>query len=155
MSYRWIPWVIAAALGAVIAVNGALAYFAISSSTGLVSEHPFDEGNGYNSILDAGAAQDALGWSGNFRFVDAGGERGEFAAHFTDRDGHPLSGLTVTAHVVRPVEPAPAIALALTETAAGRYAGSVELPRRGQWEVRVAARRGTDRFEFAQRIIVK
>jgi nitrogen fixation protein FixH len=154
MSYRWIPWAFAGALGVVAAVNGALAYLAVTSSTGLVNEHPFEAGNTYNSVIDAGAAQDALGWHGTIRF--AGGERGELAAAFTDRDGKPLTGLAVTAHFVRPVEPLPEVTLSLPETAAaGRYAGAAELSRRGQWEVRIAARRGADLFEFAQRIVVK
>lgn len=70
-SYRWIPWAIAGALGVVVAVNGALAYFAVTSSTGLVSEHPFTDGNTYNRVLDAAAAQDALGWRGLLRFARA------------------------------------------------------------------------------------
>ena len=109
----------------------------------------------FRSVLDAGAAQDALGWHSAVRFTGNGATRGELAALFTDRAGRPLSGLTVTAHVIRPVEPLPEITLALPEATAGHYAGFAELPRLGQWEVRLVARRGTDTFDFAQRIIVK
>jgi nitrogen fixation protein FixH len=155
MSYRWIPVVFGAGLAVVVAVNGGLAYLALASSNGLVTEHPFETGTGYNRVLDAGAAQDALGWQGAVRFAASGAERGEIAAVFTDRDGRPVTGLSVNAHVVRPVEPLPEVVLALSEGAAGRYVGATELSRPGQWEVRVAARRGADLFEFAQRIIVK
>lgn len=155
MSYRWIPWAFAGSLGVVVAVNGALVYFAIASSTGLVNEHPFDQGSSYNRVLNAGEAQDALGWRGTVSFAETGAQRGELAAQFTDHDGRALTGLTVTAHVVRPVEPLPAVTVALSETAAGRYAGAAELSRLGQWEVRIAARRGGDLFEFAERIVVK
>lgn len=155
MSCRWIPWAIAAGLAVVVAVNGALAYFAVASSTGLVTEHPFELGNGYNRVLDAGAAQDALGWHGVVRFVASGAGEGEITARFTDRDGKPLSGLTVTAHVVRPVEPLPETTLALPETNAGSYAAAALLARPGQWELRLAARRGSDLFELAQRIVVR
>ncbi len=155
MSCRWIPWTIAAELAVVVVVNGALAYFALASSTGLVAEHPFDLGNDYNRVLDAGAAQDALGWHSIVRFVPAGAGKGEITARFTDRDGRPVTGLSVTAHVVRPVEPLPETTLALPETAAGSYAAAARLARPGQWEVRLAARRGADLFELAQRIIVR
>jgi nitrogen fixation protein FixH len=151
-SYRWIPWAFASALGCVVAVNGALAYFALASSTGLVTEHPYDSGNNYNRVLDAAAAQDALGWRGTLRF--AAGD-GEIAAEFTDRAGKPLTGLAVAARLVRPVEPLPDVVLALHERAPGRYVGSIATSRPGQWEVRTTARRDGDRFEFAQRIIVK
>jgi nitrogen fixation protein FixH len=155
MSCRWIPWAFAGALAVVVVVNGALAYFAVASSTGLVTGRAFAEGTAYNRVLDAGAAQDALGWRGAVRFAAVAAQRGELAALITDRDGLPLNGLAVTAHVVRPVEPLPEVTLALPETASGRYAGAAELSRPGQWEVRIAARRGADLFEFAQRIVVK
>ncbi len=155
MSCRWIPWAFAGSLAIVVVVNGALAYFAVSSSTGLVNDHPFEAGNGYNRVLDAAAAQDALGWHGDVRFTPAGAGKGEITARFTDRDGRPVTGLSVTAHVVRPVESLPAATVALSETAAGRYAADTLLARPGQWEVRLAARRGADLFEIAQRIIVQ
>jgi nitrogen fixation protein FixH len=155
MSCRWIPWAIAAGLAIVVAVNGALVYFAVSSSTGLVNEHPFELGNGYNRVIEAGAAQDALGWHSDVRFVPAGTGKGEITARFTDRNGRPVTGLSVTAHVVRPVEPLPETTLALPETAAGNYAAAALLARPGQWEVRLAARRGADLFELAQRIVVR
>lgn len=155
MSCRWVPWAIAVGLGVVVAVNGALAYFAISSSTGLVTEDAFDVGNNYNRVLAAGAAQDALGWRSDVSFVPVGPARGEITARFTDRNGKPVTGLAVTARLVRPVEPLPETALALSETAAGNYAAAALLARPGQWEVRLAARRGAELFELAQRIIVR
>jgi nitrogen fixation protein FixH len=155
MSCRWVPWAIAAGLAVVVVVNGALAYFAIASSTGLVTEHPFELGNGYNRVIEAGAAQDALGWRGDVRFVPAGADRGEITARFTDRNGKPVTGLSVTARLVRPVEPLPETTLALPETAAGSYAAAALLARPGQWEVQLAARRGADLFELARRIIVQ
>lgn len=151
-SDRWIPWAIAGALGCVVAVNGALAYFALTSSTGLVTEHPYDSGNNYNRVLEAAAAQDALGWRGALRFAP---DAGEIAAEFTDRAGQPLTGLAVAARLVRPVEPLPDLVLALQERAPGRYVGTIATNHPGLWEVRTTARRGGDRFEFAGRIVVR
>jgi nitrogen fixation protein FixH len=142
-------------MGAVVAVNLILTYFAFSSSTGLVSKHPFTEGNGYNGILQAGAHQDALGWVGNLAFTATGSRRGAVTVRFTDRAGKPLTGLAVTAHIERPVEPLPATSLPLPETSAGHYEALAEMTRPGQWNVRIAARRGGDLYEFAERIFVK
>ncbi|MGO8916801.1 MAG: FixH family protein [Stellaceae bacterium] len=154
-TYRWIPWAIAGGLGVVVVVNGALAYFAVSSSTGLVTEHPFESGNDYNRVLAAAAAEDALGWRGTLGFTATGAGAGEIAVELADRAGRKLSGLAVTARVTRPVEPLPATSLTLVEAEAGHYRGPVALTRQGQWEVHVAARRGSDVFDFTQRIIVK
>jgi nitrogen fixation protein FixH len=154
-TYRWIPWTFAGALGVVVVVNGALAYFAVSSSTGLVTEHPYESGTGYNRVLDAAAESDALGWHGTLGFVAAEGREGELAVALTDRAGRPLDGLSVSAVVTRPVEPLPDLRLPLADAGGGRYHSRLALSKPGQWEVRVAARRGTEIFQFAQRIVVK
>ena len=49
----------------VIAVNGALTWFAVHSDPGLVTEHAFEAGKAYNRVIDAAATQDALGWKGH------------------------------------------------------------------------------------------
>lgn len=154
-SYRWFPWGLGGVMAAVVAVNLILTYFAFSSSTGLVSKHPFTEGNGYNDILQAGAHQDALGWKSKLVFTAIGAQQGVIAVNFRDGAGKPLSGLAVTAHIIRPVEPLPAESLRLSETAAGHYEAAAAMSRPGQWDVRIAARRGDDFYEFAERVFVK
>jgi nitrogen fixation protein FixH len=152
---RWIPWAIAGAFLAVVTVNGALAYFALHSDPGLVAEHPFELGNGYNRVLDAGAAQDALGWHGTIGFVGETGLSGRIVAELRDPKGAPLTGLAVKAAVVRPVEPLPEQDLTLAASGPGSYAASLTLARAGQWEVRVTAARGADVYQFVQRIVVR
>lgn len=154
-TYRWIPWSFAGALGVVVMVNGALAYFALTSSTGLVTEHPYESGNDYNRVLAAAAAQDALGWRGTLAFTATGAEAGEIAVELADRAGRKLTGLAVTALVTRPVGPLPDTRLALAEAEAGRYRSPVALTGPGQWDVQIVARRGGEIFQFAQRIVVK
>jgi nitrogen fixation protein FixH len=152
---RWMPWAIAGAFVVVMTANGALAYFAMRSDTGLVSKHPFELGNGYNRVLDAGAAQDALGWRGTVRFVEETGLSGRIVAELRDPAGAPLGGLAVKVAVVRPVEPMPEQDLTLSASGQGSYAGPVTLPRAGQWDVRVTAARGSDLYQFVQRIVVR
>jgi nitrogen fixation protein FixH len=153
-AYRWFPWGIAAAMALVVAVNLALTYFAFSSSTGLVTEHPYDEGNGYNAVLEAGAREDALGWKAAIAFDATGKERGEITATLKDRTGRPLTDLAVTAHLSRPVEPLPPIVVKLHDDGAGHYAAAAALGRPGQWNVRIVARRGGELYEFSDRIFV-
>jgi nitrogen fixation protein FixH len=153
-SCRWVPWTIVACFAVVFAVNGALAWFAVNSDTGLVNAHPFELGNGYNKVLDEAAAQEALGWHGTARF-DGSSLHGEIVAQLADGSGGSLDGLTVTAHVVRPVEPMPELVLSLSPHGPGRYAAALDLPRAGQWEIRVSALRGGQSFQFAQRIVVR
>jgi nitrogen fixation protein FixH len=154
-SYRWFPWAIAGCMGVVILVNLLLTYFAFSSSNGLVSEHPFDEGNGYNAVLATAAKEDALGWKARLGFVSSGQRRGELAMELTDRNNVPLAGVSVAARIERPVEPLPEIEVSLRDAGAGRYAAAIETSRPGQWEVHVVAARGAERSEFTDRIFVK
>ena len=49
----YIPWIIAAPFLVVFAVNGTLVHFALSSFSGLTSEHASDEGAHYNLALAA------------------------------------------------------------------------------------------------------
>lgn len=151
---RWVPWAIAGAFGVIFMVNGALAYFALSSDTGLVTEHPFALGSGYNRVLDAAAAQDALGWHASLRYVAMAPQHGMIAVDLHDAQGRPLTGIVLRARVVRPLGPLPEADLILAESGGGHYAAPVALARPGQWEVRAAARRSGDLYEFQQRIVV-
>jgi len=152
-SCRWVPWAIVGAFAMVAVVNGALAYFAIHSDPGLVSEHPFELGNGYNRILDAGAAQDALGWRVAARFQSGAGHSGKVVVLLNGPDGAPLEGATVKLAVVRPVDSLPEQDLALAAVGGGRYEAPVVLARAGQWDLRVAAARDGIAYRFVQRIV--
>jgi nitrogen fixation protein FixH len=152
---RWIPWAFVGALGLVVGVNGALAYFATATAPGLVTQHPFERGNDYNRVLDAAAAQDALGWHASLRFDAAVTGRGALVAELSDRAGQPLRGLAVTARLTRPLGPQPEIALTLAEVAPGRYVQTISLDQPGQWDVLIAAQGGAGPFFLTKRIVVK
>jgi nitrogen fixation protein FixH len=154
-TYRWIPWAIVGAFVFVAMVNGALAYFAIHSDPGLVSDHPFELGNGYNRILDAGAAQDALGWRAEARFQSGDGLSGKVVVLVSGPSGAPVDGLTVKLAVVRPVDALPEQDLALAAVGGGRYEAPIALARAGQWDLQVAAARGDLVYRFAQRIVAQ
>jgi nitrogen fixation protein FixH len=151
---RWIPWAVALCFVVVFGVNGALAYFAVHSDPGLVTEHPFELGTGYNRVLDAGAAQDALGWRGTVEWLPDAARHGTVSITVEDADGRRLAGLAMAARLVRPVEKRPPVELVLAETAPGRYAAQAAPALPGQWEVRVVARQGKQQVQFQQRILV-
>ena len=54
--YLWIPRAFAGGLAVVIAVNIGLAYFALRSAPGTVSDQPYEEGLAYDCILARAAA---------------------------------------------------------------------------------------------------
>jgi nitrogen fixation protein FixH len=151
---RWVPWAIVCAFVFIATVNGALAYFALHSDTGLVTEHPFELGNGYNGILAAGATQDALGWHGTAIFSpDRGRLDGRIIVRLSDGHGTPLDDAAVRVSVIRPIEPLPAQDLTLLGAGAGAYQAPITLARGGQWELRVSAVRGGQVYRFAERVV--
>ncbi|HTZ79551.1 MAG TPA: FixH family protein [Stellaceae bacterium] len=150
---RWVPWAMAGCFLIVFAVNGALAYFALHSDNGLVTEHPFELGNGYNEVLARGAAQDALGWHATIKFAPKAGLDGRLVARFTDKGGAPLAGLRVNVDLVRPIEPLPERVVTLQPAGDGTYEAPVVLARPGQWELRVTALRDGASYEFAERVV--
>src|SRR4051794_15207153 len=59
---RFIPWIFVAGMLTVVAVNGALIYFATTTWSGMAINHAYDRGLAYNQVLAAAARQEALGW---------------------------------------------------------------------------------------------
>lgn len=147
--WRWFPWAIVAAFLLVLAVNGTMVYFAIGTSPGVVSDHPFELGNGYNEVLAKGAAQDSLHWRGRIAYA-----HGDLRIALADGAAKPLVGLTLTAEIIRPVEDLPVIPVKLSSVQPGLYVAALALPKPGQWDVRVTAKRGRDVYQFRQRIDV-
>jgi nitrogen fixation protein FixH len=150
-----IPLLFPAAMLPVLAANGALIYFALQSKPALVSERPFEEGRTYNRELQAAAAQDRLGWSARLDAPLRAGTAGSVALDVTGRDGAPLTGLMVELRVWRPVGALPEQRLRLAETVSGRYTASIALPQAGQWQFDFVARRGTDEFVDARRVVIQ
>jgi nitrogen fixation protein FixH len=151
---RWIPWAVVAGFAVIIAANSTLAYFAIHSDTGLVTAHPYELGNGYNRVIDLGAAQDRLGWQSA-----ASLDNGSIVVKITDSDGRGLDGLAVTARIVRPLGPrsetlAADTVVPLVPAANGLYRAAYAFPQPGLWELRISAAQGSASYRFAQRIVV-
>jgi len=148
---RWIPWIFASGMALVVAVNIVMVWIALESSPGLVTEHPFERGLAYNKVLADEARQEALGWRVEIQFRSA---THELVAEFRDRGGTPLGELQVKALLYRPVEADPGLSAKLRHVGEGRYVGTVDLLRRGQWQVDlVASRDGTD-FQASRRLSV-
>lgn len=160
----WYPWVFAAGMLVVIAVNVVLAMYAIGTFPGLDTEDAYQKGLAYNETLAASRAQEARGWHMNVEFApkpavssDAAGavHRGELVVTLLDSAGEPLRGLDVTAALVRPTNAGFDTKLALEPQGLGEYRAEASLPLPGLWDVRVSARHGDDNFFATRRIMVQ
>ena len=100
----------------VIAVDVSFTVLALRTFPGQVSVTPYEDGLLYNRRIAQLEAQTRLGWR-----AAAGAEPGQVALEFRDRQGRPLSDLTITGRLQRPATDAGATDLRFVASGAGRY----------------------------------
>jgi nitrogen fixation protein FixH len=149
---RYIPWLFVAGFAVVIAVNATMICFAVGSFSGLYTPVPRDRGLHYNAIIAEQKARDALGWR-----VDAvwRAESGRLEVAVFDAGGQPLAGARIAAELIRPVEKRPPLAVVLAAIDLGRFAASVDLPERGNWDLDIVVEQGGDRYALTRRMFLK
>ncbi len=150
----WIPWLFVAFFAVVVGANGILVVLAMDTWTGLETEDAYRKGLRYNEQIAAAERQRALGWQVDLDFAPAGGRAGRLTVTLRDRKGTPLRRAEVDAKLVRPTHVGYDFALPLDPEGGGRYAADIRFPLAGQWDVRVTARRGADRYRLTRRISV-
>jgi nitrogen fixation protein FixH len=127
---RWIPWVFVGGMALVVAVNGLLVWFSLSTFTGVTVPRAYERGRGYDAVLAEAARQDALGWRGDITL-----EAGVLRLAMQDAAQQPLHG-RVEGVLLRPLEGVE-VPLGFTATGNGRFAARLEPLRAGQWEARL------------------
>ncbi len=134
----------------VMAANGALVYFALSSWPGLAYENASERGRKFNQVLAEEEKESALGW----RF-DIGYAGGRVVVAALDRDGRSLTDLELSGTLVRPLGGVANRRLEFRPSGPGRYEAIADLPLKGQWEVRLLAERMGERAHDAARIMTR
>lgn len=150
-----IPMLFIAGFLAVIAVNGALIFFAEDTFSGLDTENAYQQGLDYNKTLAAEAAQEKLGWRSQAAITSGSDGRYILRAQLADRDGRPLDGATLEAFLVRPSVSGMDLSLSPQAMGDGRYSVEFNLPAPGQWDLRLVARRGDFTWQQSERLFVK
>lgn len=118
--------------GTIITVNMIMAYFALSSWTGLVVKNSYVESQHFNEHTEERQRMAALGWKGV-----AGYENGSLVFSLHDRDGAPVLA-DVTAKVGRPAFDRYDRELVLEQAGEGSYRAPTDLPG-GIWNADVTA----------------
>jgi nitrogen fixation protein FixH len=151
----WIPGIFVLGFLIVIAVNGILIVTAVRSFSGLETDSSYDKGLKYNQALAGAAANARTGWHAEPHVTAARGMDRRLEITVTDRDGQPVTGLTMGAYLVRPTNAGMDTALTLTELGAGRYGAAFTPEALGNWDLRLKARRGDIDWQQAQRIFLQ
>lgn len=118
----------------VIAANGTMAMFALSTWSGLVAQNGYVASQAYNGVLEAAARQKELGWTSR---LDYSGGRLTFV--LTDTRENPVTGLIVRAKLGRVVHEKDDRTLDLAASGDGAYGADVGPLGTGIWQVSVIA----------------
>jgi nitrogen fixation protein FixH len=149
---RHVPWLFVAGFAVVIAVNAIMVSLAVGSFSGLYTPQPRQRSLHYNEIIAQQSDRDALAWrfEATWRPQD---NRLEIA--IVDAHRQPLGNAQLHAELVRPVEKRPPLVIDMVAEGSGRYAATVALPARGNWDLDVVIEHEGQRFAQTRRMFLK
>jgi len=149
---RYIPWLFVAGFALVVAVNATMIWFAVGSFSGLYTPKPRERGLHYNEVVAEQRTRDALGWRVDAKWQ---AESGQLEITVSDAAGQPLGGARVFAALVRPVEKRPPLPVSVAAVDPGRFAGRVDLPARGNWDLDIVVEHGSERYALTRRMFLR
>lgn len=148
---KWIPWYFVAFFVVLAILDGIFVYLAVSTQTGVVTEHSYQKGRDYNNVIAEVEQQEALAWHAEIAFDKASGQ---VTAALTDKTGQAISHADVTAYFSRPTQAGYDFSEELTAQGNG-YSKAVTFPLQGQWDVTIVAKDGDATYQQRERIIVE
>lgn len=150
-AWRFFPWAIAAAIGVVVAVNGAMIWSALATFPGKAGRDGFDLSNRYNAVLARVEAQADLGWTVRAS-VD---ETRRPILQLADPGGLPLSGAVIVVTVQRPVGEAAVSTAVFQEISGGQYRAADALAGAGQWDLLLEVSVGGHSLTTTRRVLAR
>ena len=139
--------------GVMFVANGFLVYYAVSTFSGGDRPNPYRSGLNYNETIAEAEQQAALGWSTDADY-DEGARR--LTLRFTDAAAAPVTGLSLSGTLGRPVASTQDRAVTFREWSAGTYVSDVTLDP-GNWILSVESSKqegGSPVHRLKKRLIV-
>jgi nitrogen fixation protein FixH len=149
--WQW-PLLIGLALAFTVGVNVVMLFAAGADPNGTVVEPDYyRKAVEWDRTMARRAASAALGWTATATLGPAAPTPRTITVELRDASGAPIVDANVSATLIHNREASTPIALALSSAGDGRYAAMAAMHHAGQWEVRIIARRGPQRFETSLR----
>lgn len=145
MTGRRVWWYFLAFFGFIAAVNAVMVTLAISTHSGIVTEHPYEKGLDYNQVVEAEQQQEALGWKGIINY-----KNGMLNFTLRDKKNHIITPERATATITRPTQQGMDFTVELNGTAT-----AVRLPVNGLWKVQVDAMHEGVHYQQSKRIVME
>lgn len=150
----WIPWLIVPFFAVIFIVNGIMVDEALTTWRGVETDHPYEDGNAYQKVLDAAHKQAKLGWQVHLALDAADRNHANIAVTMRDKTGAPIYGAKVHARIIRPVQEGYDSEVLLREMGNGRYAAETAIPLPGQWDIVIAAWQDGNEYQLKQRVFI-
>ncbi len=137
--------------GIIFVVNGVFLVSALNTHTGIVSQQPYRKGLDYNARIAADARQQKRGWT-HVASLDV--KQGIARLELADKQGRPVSGLSVRGFLGRPSTEQHDTRVTLSETETpGIYSAPVGALSPGNWLLQLEVRETkSDGIEVAYRL---
>jgi len=142
--------------GVTIAVNVAMATYAITTFSGEDTADPYMKGLAFNKAIAAKAAQARLGWSANIE-AHRGADRDTIVeVVMRDHDGNAKNGLKLEVTLRRPIDAHLDRTVPMTPGGEGSYTATIGALSLGQWDV-IASAKADDGTPFLamRRVVLK
>lgn len=153
-SDKWIPWYIALFFTLMVLTLVPMAWIAVKTMPGTVTEHSYEKGLAYNKTLAAAEREKSLGWQSDINIDGKDAER-RLSFSLKDSAGAALDNAEVAARMTRPVQGGMDQTVKLSSVGNGRYEAVVRFPAPGVWDVAVSATRGDDNYQANKRVELK
>jgi nitrogen fixation protein FixH len=150
-----IPYLFFAFFGVVIAVNGIMLYFALSTFNGLETEDHFIKGIKYNQDIAGAKAQAERAWKVDLAFDSPEPGKGKVSLNLHDKHGNLLKDAKVRVKFIRPTMQGYDRTIQPEYAGDGRYVMALDLPLAGIWDMRTVIEHATGDFQDQQRVWVK
>lgn len=148
------PWVPAALLTCMLAGLGTMAAIAMRDPGFALERDYYQKAVAYDGVIAQRAVNARLGWNVDADVGRASSPEGTLLViRLTDAAG-PVRGAHVSVEALRNAAAAVVLEAELAERSPGKYACRLPMRHGGLWEVRVTAKRGSDRFTSVERTIV-
>lgn len=141
---KWIPWYFVMFFAVLIVVDGVMVTLAVTTQTGVVTDHPYEKGISYNQVLKAAGEQDALGWKSEMTYQD-----GILHFQLKDKNGAALNPTSTTARISRPTQASMDFTVTLVDGSA-----NITFPQPGLWEIHVLANVEGTQYQQAKRMVI-
>lgn len=152
---RLIPWYFVLFFVVLAIVDGIMVTLAVTTQTGLVTDHPYEKGLAYNQVVEASDSQEKLHWKGSIDHRVTGHNAISLEFSLQNANNHPIKTSSVTANIVRPTSAHNDFTIPLQQSSPGRTTAQIDFPQGGLWEIRIFAVSGNQHYQQTKRIVIQ